>query len=103
MEALVSLLQELGAAGQALQAANDAEDSPGRLRAVKAVSLDASHLAASRRVSGAANGSALWEQLAAAHVTLADVSRYGRVRSPCRLPACPRRCYMALSVEYQLL
>jgi hypothetical protein len=75
MEQLVALLQHLSGAGQVLQAAADAEDTAAKLSAVKSVSLDSSHVAAARRVSGGTQGTLLWEQLASQHTSLADVSR----------------------------
>ena len=78
MEKLTALLQELSACGQALQAAGEAgesDDTAAKLRAVKAVAIDPGHVAATRRVSGTAEGSSLWEQLASLQVPLADVSR----------------------------
>lgn len=83
MEQLLSLCQELVSAGQALQAAEEAEDAGARLRAVKAVSLEASHVAAARRVAGSNSGAALWDQLAALAVPLSDVSRCGRAVLGC--------------------
>lgn len=75
MGEIVSLLQQLGAAGQALQAAADAEDTAAKLRAIKGIALDSSHVAAARKVSASSQGVALWEQLASLAVPLADVAR----------------------------